>query len=48
MKMMKSKIYAAPAVLDHRKITFETTISAGGRWEYQLIDGCWVRVFVPN
>ncbi|TDL92284.1 Ig domain-containing protein [Vibrio vulnificus] len=48
-KQIKAKKkYEAPKVLHHQNVTFETAISSGkGHWEFQYIDGCWVRVFVP-
>lgn len=39
--------YEAPKVLHHQKVTFETSISSAGHWEFQFVDGCWVRVFIP-
>ncbi|WP_342613879.1 hypothetical protein [Peribacillus frigoritolerans] len=48
-KQIKAKRkYEAPKVLHHQNVTFETAISsATGHWEFQYIDDCWVRVFVP-
>ncbi|MGE7602916.1 hypothetical protein ACQKL5_10430 [Peribacillus sp. NPDC097675] len=40
--------YEAPKVLHHQNVTFETAISSAGHWEFQLVDGGWVRVFVPG
>ncbi|MFJ7747151.1 hypothetical protein [Peribacillus sp. NPDC097295] len=48
---MKDKVklkYEPPKVLHHQNVTFETAISAAGHWEFQLVNGCWVRVFVPG
>ncbi|MFD9628789.1 hypothetical protein [Peribacillus muralis] len=42
------KNYEPPKVLHHQNVTFETAISSStGHWEFQYVDGCWVRVFVP-
>lgn len=40
--------YEAPKVLHHQNVTFETAISAAGHWEFQLVNGEWMRVFVPG